>query len=192
MTYWTVRMQEHFFTQKSMRAEFIAKRKALDKGYVLQKSHIITDKLIKSESYIKAEQIFTYVSAYNEVDTLNFIEYAIHDRKHVFIPFIKSFTQKIMCFSRLHDLSELVSKDFGILSVDNPKASQCNEKTLVIVPGVAFDKFNNRLGYGGGYYDRFLSVANPLVSVGLAYDWQIVERLDINPWDVPVNYVLTN
>ena len=89
--------------------------------------------------------------------------------------------------------SVLVPDKFGVPIPDINRCAKANPERmdLILVPGVAFDCAGNRLGFGKGYYDTFLPQAPNAVKIALAYDFQIVEQLPAEPWDVPMDFIIT-
>jgi len=150
--------------------------------------------LLKLEEYQKASAIMTYLHFRNEVETMGLVRQAISDSKKVAVPFTDLVNRRIMPSLLLRFPEDL---EPGPLQILEPKASclrLCNPALfdLIILPGVAFDLEGNRLGYGGGFYDRFLPLTKAeAVYVGLSFELQVLPRLEHNPHDVPVHYVLT-
>jgi 5-formyltetrahydrofolate cyclo-ligase len=159
----------------------------------VKKSEAIYRKLMALPEFIEAKTIMFYASFDGEVNTFDMMKEALKLDKTIVLPAIESKTiipRKIKC------LDGLVTGPFGILYPDpevSPSAALC-DLDLVIVPGLAFDKDNNRLGRGQGYYDRFLSrLPLQLTSLGLAFDFQILDKLPHqSPNDIPVSKVLFN
>ena len=145
--------------------------------------------LINSEIYSKSELILIYVSFGSEADTRNIINHSLCIGKRVAVPFCSG---NEMTFYEINDLNELIIGKFGIptvntgynLPVDDFKNSLC------VVPGVCFDLYGNRVGYGGGFYDRFLE-ENKIATVALSYERCIVEQIPYEPHDIRIDYVIT-
>lgn len=174
------------------RADFIKKRLELDEDTVQRQSRRIGQKLTALALFQKAKRVFAYIPTKGEVDTRPMIETAWQQGKEVAVP--KVIGKRIMVFLKIASFSELTKGQFGILE---PSASAqvlpCTEDTVFLVPGVAFDQGGTRLGYGGGFYDAYLSglQLKPLAIIGLCYDCQLVKKLERNAWDVPMDFVLT-
>jgi 5-formyltetrahydrofolate cyclo-ligase len=177
-----------------IRKELLKQRGALTPGEVSKKSRIITGRLLEMEEYRKASFIMTYLHFRNEVETDNLIRQAMADGKRVVVPATDISNRRIIPSLLMRYPDDL---EPGPLQIMEPRASclrLCNPASidLVIVPGVAFDLEGNRLGYGGGFYDRFLPLTKPeAVSVGLSFEFQVLARLERSPHDIPVDYVLT-
>lgn len=135
--------------------------------------------------------ILTYVSTAIEVDTLSLIEWAFTQGKQVAVPYCIDNTRD-MCFYLIHSLNDLQKRTFGVLE---PIPDQCEkltsfEDSVCIVPGLAFDRQGFRLGYGKGYYDRFLSRYRGTM-VGLCYRSCILRRLHRGRFDIACDMIVT-
>lgn len=95
-----------------------------------------------------------------------------------------------MEFVRVQTREELVTGHFGIL--EPLGATWPGEIDTVLVPGLAFDLAGNRLGFGAGYYDRFLDESRPLQVIGVGFDWQVVSQLPAEPHDIAMDWVVTD
>ncbi|CUS91999.1 5-formyltetrahydrofolate cyclo-ligase, partial [Candidatus Kryptonium thompsonii] len=87
-------------------------------------------------------------------------------------------------------ISELKKSTFGILEPEKIREVGLSEIDLVLVPAIAVDRFGNRIGFGAGYYDKFLSQVN-CPKIALVYDFQIVDKIETSPSDVPVDFIVT-
>lgn len=174
----------------------IRKRKLLERMSMSDESRKAASSAIKlslarQPEFTSAGTVFVYVPVKNEVDTTELIGEMMRSGKRVAVPFINPAT-KTMGASELRDLSELGNGHFGTLEPKKeflrPIAPQDIE--LSIIPGIAFDSNGNRLGYGHGYYDNFLSKTNS-PAIALAFDFQIVDRISNDSHDVRVDKVIT-
>lgn len=153
----------------------------------------ILDKILKSEIYKNAEVIFTYVSFQGEVDTIKFIETALSQGKTLCVPKVLS-KKEGMEAHKITNLADLEKSSYGILEPQN-QSQLINplDIDLLIMPGVAFDKHNGRIGYGGGFYDRFLKKIDPKAhKIALAYDFQIFNQIPMDEFDERVDFIITN
>ena len=176
-----------------LREQILEIRKNLNVQKVESFSDIIINTLISSELYKKASNIMSYVSFNNEVNTHGFIAKAIEDGKKISVPYINN-KNKVMLPCLINDINELVPGYFGILSPDPNRLKLIDEKSidLVIVPGAVFDKNGYRIGYGGGYYDKFLPLLRKDTStIGLAFSFQVIDKVPFEKYDIPVDFIIT-
>ena len=151
----------------------------------------ILNNFIMLNDYKKSKIIYSYVSKQIEVDTLAIISQAFKDGKKVAVP--KCITDKrLMDLYLINSFDDLEIGAFGVLE---PIVSKCEKvyefsKGVCIVPGFCFDREGYRLGYGKGYYDRFLSKFKGK-SVGLCYSNCMVKNLPHGYFDKPVDYLIT-
>ena len=154
-----------------------------------RKSGIIKDRLFELEEFKKAKVVMFYVSLKDEVNTLSMIDDAAKKGKRVCVPVILKEEKRLIAGEIKDRVKDLERQHFGIFQ---PIAGHVREVPLenidlVVVPGIAFDKKNMRLGRGHGYYDRFLSsLSDHTKTIGLAFDFQVVENLPKDSYDIPV------
>jgi len=162
----------------------------------LIKSLAIGNKLFQMGEFQKAETILFYASFDGEVETFEMMREAQKLGKTIGLPGTMKEEKEMIPTAVASLESDLETGPYGIQQPKMDQAQTLSEDHLdmVVVPGVAFDKQNNRLGRGGGYYDRFLESLPPsAVTVGLAFDFQMVDSLPSQEkHDVPVSCVLTN
>ena len=140
--------------------------------------------------YQICQTLLTFVSTEIEVDTRVLIEQALRDGKRVAVPYCIEGTRQ-MDFYYIRSMADLVPRTFGVLE---PLPEQCQKWTgapnsICLVPGLAFDRQGHRMGYGGGFYDRYLA-AHPHPTIALCYDFQLLPHLDAAAHDIPVDAVL--
>lgn len=167
----------------------------LRNGLKLEDKKILDKKifnfLIRSDFYKKSKRIFIYVSYKNEVDTKEIIDYSLKNDKMIYVPKI-NVEDKTMKAVRIHSLNELSVNKYGILE-PNIVDKDCIDLDLIVLPGIAFDKVGNRIGYGGGYYDKYLAALEYKVDkVALAYGFQVIDNIEVEEHDIKVDYVITN
>ena len=156
-----------------------------------QKSKLIESKLLKQEEFIKAERIMFYLAFDGEVKTETMINKARELGKEIYVPFCDT-KQRTLRPCILNKDSILKKGPYRTLEPQDKKALSLEELNLVIVPALAFDKNGNRLGRGKGYYDHFLKkVLAHTYSIGLAFDFQVLPRLPVEPHDVPIDKILS-
>lgn len=154
-----------------------------------EKSMQIFEQLITVPEFKRADRIYTYVSMDNEIDTIMLIDYSLSLEKRVFVPRVSG---KDMEFYEISDISELNPGYMGIYEPDiNGKEPDYSRTGFMCMPGLAFDKSYNRIGYGGGFYDRYLSVENKLYKAALAYEAQLLESIPAQDGDVRPDMIVT-
>ncbi len=152
------------------------------------------NKLIKSTSYYKnSKTIMVFLSFNHEVDTHKFIKDAISEGKRIVVPISIHETRELIP-SELKDFNELEIGYFNILTPKEefirPVAKE--EIELIIVPGIVFDSHGFRIGYGGGYYDRFLSdIAKKVPKIAIGFSMQLIEQVPRESFDIPVDMIVT-
>lgn len=180
--------------KRALKHEIFEKRKALSKEEVKEKSLKIKENLFSLEEFKKAKNIMFYVSFNNEAGTREAIkELLAKKEKTVVVPYVLE-NYPILQLSELKNFDELEEKTFGILEPKELYIREFNYEKLdlVIVPGIVFDKKGYRIGYGHGYYDRFLKTLKKGVKkIGLAFELQVVDEIPEEEHDVPVDIVVT-
>lgn len=209
---------EQTAAKKRFRREALTKRDGLTAEQRRNYSGRIIKKLIDLPCYVNADAILTYVSFRSEVDSFPLIERAFADGKAVFAPKVLG---KEMDFFRMYSLADLTEGYRGILepscgcSYDERNTDQVSQSTLICLPGAAFDRARHRIGYGGGFYDRYLSrflqdgvnmdaVVQPradtdtaghlqrkVTTAALAYDCQIFEEIPWETHDIRPAHIIT-
>lgn len=158
--------------------------------YILDEK--IYDNVIKSSFYKKARSIFIYVSVNSEADTRKIIEKALTDGKTICVPKVISKKQGMIAV-KINSLDELSPGAYNI-----PEPLQYDKKfdehdiDLILLPGLAFDECGGRIGYGGGFYDKFISnTGEGTIKVGLAYDFQIFDKVTCFEYDAVIDGIIT-
>ena len=151
----------------------------------------IFENLITSCLTEKAELVLTYVSYRDEADTLKLIEYLLAEGISVAVPRCRK--QGQMDFFTIKSFDDLKPSFMGIPEPEYSESTLVRDFTgaLCIVPGTAFDLKGNRTGYGGGYYDRFLSREKDIVTAGICYSPLIFDEVPSEPHDISVDYIIT-
>lgn len=179
--------------KKSFRKLIIQKRNEMS---ILEKNSLsnqVIERLVSTKEYNKAKNIFVFVSTEDEIFTHDFIKNSIKFGKSIYIPFVDS-GKKLMYASKLESFDDLEIGFYDILSLPESKLDIVNPEKLdlVIVPGLVFGKNFYRIGYGGGYYDKYLSNPNiTAVKIGICYEFQVFEKVDYNKYDIPVDIIIT-
>ena len=171
--------------KSEFRRFFLNLRREMEEVCIKEKSEKIIENLLASDFYKNSQSIFVYVSKNKEVDTKDFIKKAIADGKKIYVPKIKDHK---MFAAKLDDLSELKA---GAFDIPTSKSLEfIKDPDLSICPGLSFDDDKNRLGYGGGFYDRFLG-ENKTTKIGLMIsDFRSI-KIPANPWDIKMDFIIT-
>ncbi|TCU74113.1 5-formyltetrahydrofolate cyclo-ligase [Tissierella praeacuta] len=179
--------------KKILRKKILQKRAELSTENIVNYSNIIENKLYKMDYYKNAKTIMSFISFGDEIITHEIIKNSIKNGKSVVVPITIPETKELKV-SKILDFSEL---EIGYYNILTPKKDflrfiDFNTIDLVLVPGVVFARDGYRVGYGGGYYDRFLSKFKEKVNtIGLAFDLQIVEEIPKDSFDIPVDFIIT-
>ncbi len=161
-----------------------------------KKSLAISRRLFRTRLYREAERLLCYAAIGGEVQTRGILERALSDGKELFVPVVTDRARRHMVVAQVKDLGKDLAHK-GHFRIAHPLKFSSREISLstldlVILPGVAFDGQGNRLGRGGGYFDRFLSrVPARVPRVGLAFRFQVVAKLPRETHDQPVSKVIT-
>ncbi|SEN40043.1 5-formyltetrahydrofolate cyclo-ligase [Lihuaxuella thermophila] len=180
--------------KRSLRQRLLQVRNQLAPGYMSECSEQICRTLVQLPIFQEAESILFYMPFRNEVDVKPAMNAAWKQGKEVILPKAYPEDRSMRCF-RVKDLAELKTGAYGIAEPpeDREREVKPRQIPLVIVPGVAFDREGYRLGYGGGYYDRFFA-AQSLNSkrVGVAFPEQIVETVFPEEHDQRMDVIITS
>jgi 5-formyltetrahydrofolate cyclo-ligase len=180
--------------KNKLKVEIIKKRNQLTEQQLKERSEKIINNLKSLKEFKSAENILFYVSFSKEVDTQEIIRELLEKKeKRVIVPYTLK-DKPIIFLSELKDFVELEPKTFGILEPKEKYIREFNREKLdvVIVPGIVFDKKGHRIGYGYGFYDRFLkTIKKDVVKIGLAFDFQLTDNIPSEEHDVPLNIIIT-
>ncbi|MBI2428413.1 MAG: 5-formyltetrahydrofolate cyclo-ligase [Ignavibacteriales bacterium] len=165
-------------------------RDRLSKRDVRERSKLVIDNLYLLPDFFRADVVHTYVSSKNnEVDTHELIRLLLKQRKRVVAPIADKATKQ-MRHSELFSLSELGTASYGILEPRIYRPVPVADLNVVVVPALAVDRKGNRLGFGAGFYDRFLHDVK-LPTVALAYDFQVLNDVPKEQTDIAVSFIVT-
>ena len=174
-------------SKRSLRKEIIKIMKQFSKqDQKLSADQYLTQQLLNLSEYKSAKRIGIVLSMAHEVDTYPIISKMLNDDKNVYVP-ETDYKTKTMSFKGLDDLSNLAPDDKGINYVTS-NTEITNDLDLLIVPGVVFNNKGYRIGYGGGYFDKFLS-QHQQPTISLIYDFQIND-FEIEAHDQPVQKLI--
>lgn len=178
-------------SKEELRSYFLEKRKDLSDREKNEKSRRIVDRVLKTKQFQAADTIHSYVSIQKnrEVDTFRLIKDCLQMNKKMAVP--KIIGEGQLNHFLIDSLVDLRENSWGVPEPVDGKEISVKELDLVIVPMVAGDYFKNRIGYGVGYYDRFLKNCSAQ-KMGLLFDCQLYDRrLPIENFDIPLDILIT-
>lgn len=173
--------------KKELRRQIRELKRAMTSEQIDAASARLGELFLNCPQYKEAKTIYGYLPYNQEVRTVPMLEQAMRDGKRVAVP--KCYGDE-MRFIYMDDLSKV---EKGYANIPEPIADDpvADDKTaLVLMPGMAFTKDGKRMGYGGGFYDKFLAAEPDHPTVALCYDFQMVEDLPTEDYDIPVDCVL--
>lgn len=177
-------------SKKNLREEILAKRLALSPERVESHSIVIQERLIKSSLWPSSGRVGLYAAIKNEVQTHKLFQMGLEKGLHIYFPRVE---QGIL-FYEVNGPEDLQT---GAWTIPEPIIKKCEplpeeEKLdLLVVPGLVFGKNGFRLGYGKGFYDKFLSQGLAKKACGLAFDFQIADHIEPDPWDCKMDHIIT-
>lgn len=178
-----------------LRKDILAARNNLTANEIAEKSRVIQSILLGMDTIRESRCIFVYVSFRSEVATEILIDELLEMGKIVTVPITRVAEKRL-------DAVRITSRDVdlvpGYCNIPEPKEEVCaraavNVETIdtIFLPGSVFDRRGGRFGYGGGYYDRFVSSVPSATRIGLAFDLQIVDQAPLAPHDELLDLVVT-
>ena len=173
--------------KKELRRAIRERKRAMTEEEIVSRSAKLGALFTQSDAYKNAKTIYGYLPYNQEVRTVPMLEQALKDGKRVAVPKVYGDEMK---FLYLDDLTKVSKGYAGIPEpiADGPVADDTT--ALVLMPGLAFDPQGHRIGYGGGFYDKFLAAEPNHPTLALCYEFQMLPALDTEEHDIPVDTVL--
>lgn len=173
--------------KQELRRAIREQKRAMTEEEIVERSNALAEKFYNTPAYQAASTIYGYLPYNQEVRTVPMLQRALNEGKRVAVP--KVYGEE-MRFIYLEDLTQVSKGYAGIPEpiADAPVAE--DKQALVLMPGLAFDPQGHRIGYGGGFYDRFLSQEPHHPTLALCYEFQMQAHLDTEEFDIPVDTVL--
>lgn len=173
--------------KQELRCAIRERKRAMTEEEIVERSNALAEKFYNSPAYQAASTIYGYLPYNQEVRTVPMLQRALDEGKRVAVP--KVYGEE-MRFIYLEDLTQVSKGYAGIPEpiADAPVAE--DQRALVLMPGLAFDPQGHRIGYGGGFYDRFLAQEPHHPTLALCYEFQMQAHLDTEEFDIPVDTVL--
>lgn len=180
---------------KQLRKEILKSRDQLSPAEISEKSRKIEQQLLLMDQIKDKNNIFAYVSFRSEVETLNLIDELLQLKKNVTVPYTRVKERELDAIKIANRDSDL---EPGYCDIPEPHKQQRLSNTVapetievVLLPGSVFDLRGGRFGYGGGFYDRFVSNVPDAIRIGLAFDLQIVPEAPLQAHDEILDFVVT-
>ena len=178
----------------SLRKNMLKEREDMKVENVSESSNKIIETIMKLPEFMYSNNIMLYLSFNNEVNTYPLVKWCLNNDKKVIVPYCVNSSRQIIPFEINNLTSDLTKSTFGIMEPKHEILRKANieDIDLIIVPGVVFDEHCNRIGFGAGYYDRFLPKRVKNTStIGIAYDYQVINKIPTGVYDVPLDFVIT-
>lgn len=176
------------FSKIEIRKAMLKKRRLMTESLVLEKSRQIVECIFKHPLYKYANQICLYMPIQNEIDVTLMFDKVFSDGKALFLP--KVFGDR-MDFYYYDKEVDLVKGTYDIWEPDSKIVLVPDDNTLVICPGSVFSKTGDRIGYGGGYYDKYLSKYPMVKTMAVAYEFQVHDEIPCEPTDHKMDYCVS-
>ncbi|MFL0252338.1 5-formyltetrahydrofolate cyclo-ligase [Clostridium neuense] len=176
--------------KSELRKKILEIRNSIDVYEKQVKDSKIFNNIINSYQYKHSNNIFIFVSYSSEVDTHKVIEYSLKNGKRIFVP--KVISKKLgMEVIEIRGFSDLKRSKYGILEPCENNYIRPEEIDVAFIPGLAFDKKGGRLGYGGGFYDRYLKLLKKSTAkIGLCYSFQVIENVPMEEYDIRIDGII--
>ena len=178
----------------NLRKSMLSKRKSMEIEDVTAFSDKIIGKIMELPEFIHSQNIMLYLSFNNEVNTYSLVKWCLDNNKTVIAPYCIQCNKEIVPYKITNLENDLIKSTFGVMEPKQDLLEKVNieDIDLILVPGVAFDEHCNRIGFGAGYYDRFLcKKPKDTPTIGLAYDYQIIDKIPTDEYDVPLDFIIT-
>ncbi len=188
------------YDRRDQRQQLRRRRRTLGNRERLLRSENLCRQLLRQPLFQTSQKLAAYLPADGEIETQPLIELAWRMGKQVYLPVLVPFLSNRLWFARFEPDSRLVSNRYGIAEPERIHRQRIPAHALdiVLTPLVGFDRNGNRLGMGGGFYDRSFAYLlqrqhwhKPKL-IGLGYDFQLLPQLPAQPWDVPLTAVATD
>ena len=173
--------------KQKLRKAIRTRKRIMSEEEIERRSHCLCRKFLESSAYQSCKTLYGYLPYNQEVRTLPILTQALADGKQVAVPKVYGDDMKFIYLTDLHQVSK------GYAGIPEPIADEPvaeDPTALVLMPGLAFDPQGHRIGYGGGFYDRFLSREPEHPTLALCYEFQMVPRLETEEYDIPVDTVI--
>lgn len=168
-----------------MRRRMLALRQGIAGDERVRLERSILERILALPSYLGAERVALYMPIRGEVNLLPLWK---PEKRQFFFPRVSG---GHLAFSSAGSLQDFVEGAYGILEPTSDRTVEASEIDVIFVPGLAFDRYGYRLGYGKGYYDRLIGGCPDTLFIGVCPKECCIERLPVDPWDARVGFVVT-
>lgn len=178
----------------NLRKNMLLQRKNMELENVTIYSKKIIETIKKLPNFLNCKNIMLYLSFSNEVNTYALAKWCLDNDKTLVAPYCIKESREIIPYEITNLSKDLSKSTFGIMEPkhDILKKASIEDIDFIIVPGVVFDEHCNRIGFGAGYYDRFLPKrAKKTFTIGIAYDYQVIRNIPTGVYDVPLDLIIT-
>ena len=177
-------------TKNQLRKKILQQRRNLSEQARKNLSQAVCANIAQFKPFINSQTIALYHATAGEVDLQQLLDFD----KSFYLPKIQA--QNSMNFHRVDQQTKLVKNKYGIFEPNGTQSINANQIDLCLLPLLAFNRHGQRLGMGGGYYDRYFALnkmaKKPTILVGIAYDFQENATIPSEPWDIPLDFIITN
>lgn len=174
--------------RRSLRRDILFKRDSLTEEQQRRAAFLITERILGHQWFYGSDILLGFVNFGSEISTDAILQEALRKGKAVYVPRVEG---KEMIFRRIYSFAELEAGYRGIREPgeDAPEFTYdaaLTDRILMLMPGVAFDGARNRMGYGGGYYDRYLAKKEALTlrTIGIGHGCQLIDSVPVQDWDI--------
>ncbi len=175
-----------------IRTEIRQKRRALSEEDRLQYAYALSMRLLSNREICSYDKYLCYYPTAEEINPWEFYQAMLLDGKALYFP-VTDMKHHKLHFYRVKSQYDFIPGAMKIYEPTSREEAFLDDDDLSVVsitPGLAFDKAGNRIGYGGGFYDRFFAEHKTVTRVGVAYDFQMLDAIHTEPWDVPMEHVI--
>ena len=174
--------------KKELRKKILDLRSRLAADELKTQSQTISTRVTEEKAYEEAKNVCLYMPVRNEVDVSYLLKDALDSEKNVWLPKVRD---NDMEFCHYDENTELVSGEYGILEPSSEYMLEPDEGTLIIMPGAVFSCKGDRIGYGGGYYDRYLERYPVCKTIAVCYDFQLLTDIPSEPHDIKPQRIIS-
>lgn len=178
---------------QSLRKEMKARRNLLSQEEIRFKSGQVTNNLLNFCHCLGPSTFLCYYPIGSEVDLLDFYQQLLKNKNKLYFP-VSNLTDHSLRFYQVFDLTDdFICGAYHIMEpkvIEERKLNSFDDNIICITPGLVFDFSCNRIGYGGGYYDRFFFCHNNIFKIGVAYDFQLVDAISSDIYDIPLDAIV--